>query len=88
MNFITQAKANILFAIISTWVGLLALNVLPDNHVTHWITVAMSGLQLFLVNMGFQRTPQGNKIPDVVKNFVDNNTGTTIREAQIVTESK
>lgn len=66
-----QTHANWIFALCMTWAGLIAVNAIPDGPVTHWISVAATGMQLFLVNLGFQRTPRGNVIPNDVAKLID-----------------
>jgi len=68
----TKTVASYIGAAIATWMSLLALNLIPDNHYTHWISVAMTGAQIFLTRLGFERTPNGTPIPETVKQFVDN----------------
>lgn len=69
----TQTIANIISSLIATWMGLLAMGAIPDNHLTHWISVGASGLSLFMVHMGFNRTPNGTVVPDIAKRFIDDN---------------
>lgn len=71
MPLLTQRNANIISSVGTVWLGLVAANQIPDNVYTHWISVAMMGCTQFLVHMGFNRTPQGNVIPEPVSKFVD-----------------
>lgn len=71
MPFFTQRNAQIFTALSTTWLTLTASGQIPDNHITHWISVAMMGFSQVLIYLGFNRTPNGNILPDPVKQFVD-----------------
>ena len=68
----TQKTANFISAIIATWMGLVASGAIPDGSTAHWVSVAMSGVSLFMVHMGFNRTPSGTILPEGIKKLVDN----------------
>lgn len=71
MPFFTQRNAQIIAALATTWTTLTASGQIPDNHVTHWISVGAMGCSQILIYLGFNRTPNGNVLPEPVKKFVD-----------------
>lgn len=78
----TKTAANVISSLIVTWVTMLSLGYIPDGKWSHGITVVSTAIQIFMVNMGFNRTPSGTVIPDVAKKFIDNNAQVELKVEQ------
>lgn len=73
---LSQTIANTVSALIATWMGIVAtgaLNGLVDDRVIHGVSLVCSFISLFLINMGYNRTPSGTVLPEVVSKMVDTN---------------
>lgn len=68
---LTQTIANVLSSLIATWAGLYTLGLIPDKEWSRLISAVCVGLQIFMMNMGFNRTPGGTMLPESVKQLVD-----------------
>ena len=66
----SSLAASIIGAAFTAWTGLLAVNALPDNHWTHWTTVVLMGLQMFITKLAYSRTPDGTVVPPNVQAFI------------------
>ena len=70
-NLFNRQTGNVVSSLVVTWASLMAMGYIPDNKYTHMVQVVMAGLQLFMLNMGFNRTPNGTVIPEPVVKLVD-----------------
>lgn len=68
----TKTIANIIASLASAYMTLLAAGALPDTKLFHWLSVGVMFAMQFMVNMGFNRTPNGTVIPAIAKTFIDN----------------
>lgn len=73
MTIITQARVNIFNAIFITYMGLVTGGQIPDNKWTRGLATFFVAIASVLAHLGWNRTPSGSPIPDVVSKMVDAN---------------
>ena len=85
MTIITQTRVNVFNAFFLTWMGLITGGQIPDNKWTHGISTACVAIAAMLAHLGWNRTPSGAVLPDVVTKMVDANKAQAVEGATTTT---